>query len=203
MKRVLSISIISAILLISLTGCHWLQSEETTDSVETQPVAKTIEEFAFNVLLTLEFEDIDALAKMVHPGKGVRFSPYGYVNVDTDLVFIPEDLITSFRDNEILEWGAFDGTGFPINFTFADYFDEFIYDTNFNGLGKVGINEILGTGNSLINIEEVYPEAEFVEYYVKGAEESYGMDWKSLRIVLENYEEEWKIVGIIHDEWTI
>jgi hypothetical protein len=43
-----------------------------------------------------------------------------------------------------------------------------------------------------------------VEYYFPGFEAQYeGMDWKSLRLVFEQHQGSWKLVGIIHNEWTI
>jgi len=30
-----------------------------------------------------------------------------------------------------------------------------------------------------------------------------GMDWKSLRLVFEQYEGRWYLVGIINNQWTI
>jgi hypothetical protein len=51
---------------------------------------------------------------------------------------------------------------------------------------------------------EVYPDATVVEFHFPGFEEKYeGMDWKSLRVVVEKLDNKWYVVGIIHDQWTI
>jgi hypothetical protein len=85
-----------------------------------------------------------------------------------------------------------------------EYFDEFIYDQDFLAAEEVKANEVIGTGNTINNIAEVYPSAQFVEYHFPGFDpEMAGMDWVSLRLVFEWKDEQWWLVGIIHDEWTI
>ena len=68
----------------------------------------------------------------------------------------------------------------------------------------IGNNQIVQTGNTINNIEDVYPNAQFVEFHFTGFDPQYtGMDWTSLRIVMEEYNSQLYIIGIIHDEWTI
>ena len=56
----------------------------------------------------------------------------------------------------------------------------------------------------LENQFEVYDNPIIVEYYFPGFNPEYeGMDWKSLRLVFEQYEDNWYLVGIIHNQWTI
>jgi len=43
-----------------------------------------------------------------------------------------------------------------------------------------------------------------VEYHFPGFDKKYeGMDWASLRLVLIEAKDGWKLVGIVHDQWTI
>jgi hypothetical protein len=144
----------------------------------------------------------------VHPDKGVRFSPYTYVRVgeddDVDLVFSAEELTGLPADETVYRWGAFDGTGEPIDRTFSEYYGRFIYDVDFAFPTSVGFNEIVGAGNTINNVLDVYPQAQVVEYHLPGSNPDFGgMDWRSLRLVLENAGDGWYLVGIVHDEWTI
>jgi len=101
-------------------------------------------------------------------------------------------------------WGAYDGTGDPINLTFEGYYNKFIYDVDFANAKIIGNNTVVGHGNSLINISEVYPGAVFIEYHFPGFDPQYnGMDWRSLRLIFEEKDGAWYIVGIVHDQWTI
>ncbi len=59
-------------------------------------------------------------------------------------------------------------------------------------------------GNSIDNSQEYYPGAMVVEYHFPGFDPQYGgLDWASLRLVFQEFEGRWVLVGIIHDEWTI
>lgn len=156
------------------------------------------------VLALLKAKDMEKLSQAVHPDKGVRFSPYGYVNTETDLVFTVNEIRNLQSDHKVYVWGSYDGSGQPIELSFKDYYNKFVYDKDFQNAEETGYNKILGQGNSLINISDVYPDANFVEYYFPGFEPKYeGMDWESLRLVFEKKDSVWYLVGIIHDQWTI
>lgn len=163
---------------------------------------------AGKIVHALRDQDWETIADAVHPDKGVRFSPYTYVRVgegeDADLVFSAEELIGLPEDETVYHWGTFDGSGEPINVTFAEYYRRFIYDADFAWAYAVGFNQVIGRGNTINNVTEVYPQAQVVEYHLPGTDPQFGgLDWRSLRLVLEQVGEMWYLAGIVHDEWTI
>jgi len=159
---------------------------------------------ANEVVAALRDRDMEALAGQVHPSQGVRFSPYGYVQL-SDLVFLPGQVRGLLDDPTVYHWGVYDGSGLPINLTFAEYYAEFVYDLDFANAPEVGINRRMGpAGGTLDNTVEFYPGAIVVEYHFPGVDPQYaGMDWRSLRLVFREEGGTWYLVGIIHDEWTI
>lgn len=164
---------------------------------------------AAQAILALRDRDRQALANLVHPDKGVRFSPYGYVRATPgapggeDLVFSVAEVAGLWSDPTVYHWGSAAGTGEPIELAFAEYCDEYIYDVDFAQPDAIGLGEIIGRGNTLNNIGEVYPGAIMVEYYFEGFNPEYaGYDWRSLRLVLEEAGGSWYLVGVVHDEWT-
>jgi hypothetical protein len=159
-------------------------------------------ERASQVVQALRDQDMLALAGYVHPGMGVRFSPYAYVQ-DSNLVFFASQIAGLLSDPTVYHWGIYDGSGMDINLTFSEYYAEFVYDVDFASAPQVGINQRIGMGNSLDNSLEYYPGAIMIEYHYPGFDPGYqGMDWRSLRLVFQSYADEWYLVGIIHDEWT-
>lgn len=157
-----------------------------------------------NVLQLLKDKDMDDLEDFIHPSKGVRFSPYGYVDIDNHLVFTANQVEDLDDDTEVYTWGSYDGSGEDIDLDFNDYYDDFIFDVDFSDPELIGNNVIIGVGNSLINLEEVYPDGHFVELHFTGFDPQYeGIDWRSLRLVFETVDGDWYLIGIIHDEWTI
>jgi len=165
---------------------------------------------AAQAIMALKERDLQRLAALVHPDKGVRFSPYTYVQVGPDayggedLVFRSAQLPGLLADSTVYHWGVYDGSGAPIDLTFQEYYDRFIYDADFAHPDVVGFDEEVGWSSMINNIAEVYPQAVMVEVHFEGFEPQYaGMDWRSLRLVLEEAGGVWYLVGIVHDEWTV
>src|SRR5690606_16683656 len=123
-----------------------------------------IEERSMEVLTAIKDFDMEKLAGAVHPDKGVRFSPYGYVDVENNLVFTAEEVKNLASDTKTYLWGYYDGSGEPMTLSFADYHKKFIYDVDFVNAEQVGYNKTLGFGNSLNNSFEVYKTSIIVEY---------------------------------------
>jgi hypothetical protein len=158
---------------------------------------------AGQIIWALKQKDMQALSQLAHPDQGVRFSPYAYVS-NEDLVFRAPDVRNLMRDQTVRHWGDFDGTGNPINLTFEAYFRRFIYDADFARPQQVGCNTVIGRGNTINNIAAFYPDTIVIEYHFTGTDpQQGGLDWRSLRLVLQAQEDVWYLVGIVHDEWTI
>ena len=150
----------------------------------------------------IKIRDINALSEYVHPKKGVMFSPYSDLKNNDNIILEKKEMIKIYEKNEELVWGEYDGTGTRILLTFDNYFDRFIYDADFIEY-EPNYDSIMGTGNTLENMNSVFPDARSVEYYTPRTEEYAYMDWKSLRLLYEMYKGEYYLVAIIHNEWTI
>ncbi|OAV00336.1 Uncharacterised protein [Moraxella veridica] len=157
---------------------------------------------AFAVKYALQYQQYDKITPHIHPTKGVRFSLYAYVNPDKDKVFSQAEFDKYLNQSKIqFTWGEKDGTGDLYIVSLPTYLANWVVrDTRFE---KVGVNEFYGTGNSLNNLADVYPEHEFVEFYSAGSETCAGMDWRCMRLVFETYQGRPYLVAIITDEWTI
>lgn len=173
-----------------------------TDTTIPALLNQSILELSGQVLQSIKNQDYILLSSYVHPRKGVRISPYAYVQ-ETDQVFTNDEVASILADSSVYTWGAYSGTGEPIHLSFLDYYPKFIYDEDFANAPQVALNHRLSTGNSIDNSTEFYPGSRIVEYYFPGFNPQYGgMDWRSLRLVFSEYNSTWYLVGIIHDEWT-
>ncbi len=160
-------------------------------------------ETAHEIITALKDQDYETLATFVHPEKGVRFSPYTYVR-DEHLVFTAAEVADFANNDELYRWGIFDGTGDPIDMTVEEYYGRFIYDVNFFRPHSIGFDQFIGWSNTINNQAEYYPDSSFVEYHFPGFEEDFGgMDWRSMRLVMEQVDGEWKLIAVVHSEWTI
>ncbi len=161
---------------------------------------------AAEAIMALKDRDLDSLSSLIHPDLGVRFSPYATVQTGAggDLVFSASEARGLLADPSVYHWGTYDGSGLPIDLTFREYHEEFVYSADFVRPDVVGFNERVGQGNSIDNIASAYPDSVMVEYHFEGFEPEYaGMDWQSLRLVFLEQDGSWYLVGVVHDQWTI
>lgn len=183
-------------------------TEQPTSSDQPEDlegVPPLVTEAATTVMRALSRKDMGQLAAWVHPEKGLRFSPYAYVDPKKDLVFTRAEVEGLMEDGTKRVWRTYPGSGEQIEMTFADYYERFVYDADFLQDAEIAVNKGLGQGTMINNLNEVYPEAQydFVEYHIAGIDPSVeGMDWRSLRLVFEKIGEDRALVGIIHDQWT-
>lgn len=173
---------------------------ELVGGTEPHPVVGPL---ALEVVARLARKDIAWLASMAHPKKGIRFSPYAYVDPEEDVVLSSEEIVQLWNSGKALKWGYWDGEGGDIDFTFSEYYERFVYDADFVQSDEWSFNHSIGLGNTRDNSSEVYPGSVIVEFHIPGVDPQYGgMDWRSLRLVFEDFAGEWYLVGIIHAEWT-
>ena len=213
--------------ILSLSGCYFLspgnisstpdQQEsikprdgEEINNMEEEPTAivkgdlpQEIVSMGQITLVALKDYKYEKVEELVHPDICLRFSPYPYM-ADTNLLFCPGELIDTVNSDNIINWGNYDGTGEPIQLTFGDYHDNFIYVADFDSAPIIGLNVEVSSGNSINNIADIYPNGLMIEYYFPEFEAQYGgLDWRSLRLVFINVNEVWYLAAIIHGEWTI
>src|SRR5439155_17827154 len=88
---------------------------------------RELEARARNALEALRTHDMPRLAALVHPQKGVRFSPHAYVHADSDLVLTREELPRLWTDTTKRVWGRFDASGESIRLTFPRYHRRLVH----------------------------------------------------------------------------
>mgnify|MGYP000023432552 FL=1 len=154
------------------------------------------------IIQSLQEKNYKNFAEYIHPQKGVRFSMYAFVNPEQDKKFSKTDFEKYQPSKTLFTWGAMDGTGDLYKASINDYLGKWVYSKDF-ATGQVSFNEFQGSGNSLNNLKKIYPNADFTENFIKGSDANSGMDWKCLRLVFEEFQGKYYLVGVINDQWTI
>ncbi len=182
--------------MTTLSACH---HHKPTPS-------KALEQTAIEIVKLIAQKGWQALATHVHPEKGLRFSPSAFIDVNNDIVF-SQSQIAQLKNhaNQIRTWGSYDGTGNPIKLSFNDYYQKFIYNKDYITINPSPANQTLAKGNTINNIAKVYQSYhyQFFDFYYSGSAEYSGMDWSSLRLIFLEIEDQWYLVNIVHDQWTI
>lgn len=155
-----------------------------------------------DIIQALKDKNFKKFAEFIHPEKGVRFSMYAFVNPKEDKKFSKADFIRYQPTKTLFIWGTMDGTGDLYRANIHDYLADWVYSKDF-ATAQVSLNEFQGKGNSLNNVKEIYPNADFTENFMKGSEANSGMDWKCLRLIFEEFQGKYYLIGVVNDQWTI
>ncbi|MEK6267011.1 MAG: S-layer homology domain-containing protein [Planococcus sp. (in: firmicutes)] len=157
---------------------------------------------ANKILAELKAKDFADVATYVGSADGLTFCPYSGGCLDSGGVTFTKAQLPNFmtNSNDYL-WGYQDGSGFEINLTPAEYYDQFLMNATYTDKDRYG-RTTQPTAHEFIH--QLYPRAMIVEYHYPGTEQYDGMDWQSLSMVFEkNSSGKWILVAIINDRWTI
>lgn len=152
---------------------------------------------ADRVLAVLKVKDGPALAALVDD-RGVRLTPSAFVDVAADQVLSPAEVRAFWTDRASRVWGYIEASGDPIDLTPAAYAARYILDHDYAN-ATVSVNGNTDRGTTTDNTATAYPGATRVEYFRQGSDP---LDWSALRLVLAPAGNGWRLIGIIHDEWT-
>ncbi len=157
------------------------------------------------VITALKNKDMTKLATLVHPEKGIRFSPFSYVDTNSDRIITQEKIKNFFNDPRKYTWGYSDSDGLPIRMNSQNYYDSFVFDCDYSKADEISYNTTIGRSLTVSNIFEVYPRTIIVEFGKDPSDSSIkGEDWRSIKLIFEKYDDnKWYLVGIVHDQWKI
>lgn len=147
-------------------------------------------------------EDFESLADLVHPEYNLIFSPYATINLATDKYFTSEEVREFGTDKTVYTWGAFDGSSEAIEMTVEDYYGMFVFDRDYSLAPMISVDNIIESGNALENVEDIFPQAQFVEFHFPTDEAGGNYNWSTLRLVFEKYNDTYALTAIIHSGWT-
>ncbi len=209
MRALLILLLLSA----SLFACKSKSAKEPAKQDIVPDTVAVIDPKRDSILLQLTSEvftafknkDYNALAAMVHPEEGVRFSPYAYIDTAKDKKLSAAVIKEQADSNKqpVILWGTSDPADEPIRKTINSYVKDFVYDVDFLHPEKVKVNEFIGGGNTLNNLLAVYTGCDFTESHFSGFDKKFeGMDWRSLRLVFKLKDGKYFLVGVVHDAWS-
>lgn len=198
--------------IISLTSCDGSKSKSkgtnSSDNIllnsPTVNKDSLIFELTNQIMTSIKVKDFKKFSEFIHPIFGVRFSPYAFIDISTNVKLTSVTLIEQIKKQTKLVWGSFDGSGEIIQLTIEEYFNRFVYNADFINAEKKSINKMIGRGNTINNLESIYNGCDYTESYFSGFDKKFeGMDWCCLRLVFKKYNDKYYLVGIVHDQWTI
>lgn len=204
------------LLILTSTGCQ--SASESSESVVSEaratnhsstPISsdisqQTLRQQALRIQRALVNKDFSRITNDIHPTRGVRFSMYAYIRPETDKVFSRGQYAQYLQQSNIrFTWGEKDGTGDLLITPLPDYLSNWVAASAFDQNAEISINSSKAMGNSINNLNKIYQNSDFVEFYSNGSEKYSGMDWRAMRLVFEEYQGKRYLVAVINDQWTV
>lgn len=178
-----------------------IKSDTVKKDVETVPD----EPIAFAKMVAQKFINTNFDSWTSFSSNRIFMTPYAHVDTTTMNSINVERLSEFYKSDKKLFWGVQDGTGDSLKLSFEDYIERYVNDVRLMDTATVSyevVDEPVQHGNELHNIQNIFPSAIFVEAH-KPADDEMGMNWRSLIFVLEKSDTELRLIGLVHNEWTI
>ena len=212
MKKLTVYAIVALVIIAAIVAVIILMLSQKPGDPEPaaapEPVASDVSnreltEYAKDIMRCIVSGDYASLGAVSHPEYGVVFSPYATIDLNANRRFTASQVAELGRDTQEYIWGIYSGTADPIRLTPTEYFKRFVWDADYLQADKIRINRITAKGNALENIDEVFPDARYADFYIAPTNGSDGTDWHSLRLVFEDWEGKLMLSAVVHSEYTI
>ena len=216
MNKVFLYSVMTSTIALSMTisGCNAYDAANGSNQANQNPVIttpsdkqtsqQTLTQQALRIQSALATGDYAAITDDIHPTRGVRFSMYAYIRPEADKVFTRAQYAQYLQESKIrFTWGEKDGTGDPLITPLPDYLRTWVNASVFGNNPAITVNTSQASGNSINNLNKIYQNSDYVEFYSDGSEEYSGMDWRAMRLVFDEYQGKRYLVAIISDQWTV
>jgi hypothetical protein len=189
--------VVSALVFGGCAGAPARDSATAAEASQTLPTEDPMTT-ARAALEALREKRWDAFAALVHPERGICFTPY------------PEKCRATLTRQRFLElarsgkpnvWGEYDGSGEPMRLSWREYYDKFVYDRDFARAPVTKMGNVM-RGSMVYDIAKDYPNSRVVEFHFPSTDAG-SPDWASLRLVFEPAGDRWALVLVQHDAWSI
>ena len=136
------------------------------------------------------------LQKYIHPDKGVVMTWNVRFGGREDLHFTKEQIAA--MDTKKIYWGQTYGKGDDVYMTLEDYLGMMTRDIR--DITKIEtLQDLKGFTNSISASKQVGYEV----FWINEASKAKEYDWLGLVVILEEYQGQWYVVGLLRERWTI
>jgi hypothetical protein len=187
----------------SLKGSYTLNEERalTQTGAKTGSDPTSPEGIAEALFAALANEEYELFAQYADPDKGTTLAIYGFVTEDAP-VFDSRRWLALPLDGRIHQFGYYDGTGFPILASSAEWLHLFFTPHRERGEWERTVEtEVVGSG--MATPQDIWPDDTHITFFWAGSEPYDGMDWRSLTFVMTQTAEGWRLRGLVSNQWTI
>ena len=144
---------------------------------------------ALLTIKAIKFRHLKLLSTLIHPEKGIRFSPHAYIT--NGVVLDRNNLVSDYEKNIKYNWGISNDM-VPINLGFQEYYDNYVYDQDYANADKISFNEKVLRKNIIDNARKIYPNSIMVDFKILEY-----VNKEMLRLIFEKEIQDWYLVAIV------
>ncbi|MFO0757818.1 MAG: hypothetical protein U0359_15085 [Byssovorax sp.] len=168
------------------------------------PQRAVLEAVGQKALSALEKHDAKAFARLVHPKHGLDLGVLGTINHHV----ASTDVEAAFRDTKELPWDGRSNAGDePWQMSYAKLLSS-VGEKHYSRATAIGYNEVVQEdglcGGPCVDDEigAAFPGLPFIQYaYPTESPRNSGM-WYFLVIAFQQDGDDWKVAGLLEDEWS-
>lgn len=173
-------------------------------AIVSGPPAKVTPELARKggaVLAALKKVDCHALAKLIHPERGVMFTPYASNGPDQGKAATRATICQLLSDSSKVDWGLREESEDRVLLPPREYFARYVNDRDYEHAPEKASSSIERATWNPDMLDEDFPGSMFIDYHFPSSEAG-GLDWGSLFLIFERLRGELFLVGVVHHTWT-
>lgn len=146
--------------------------------------------------------DYKSLSVWVSPGRGVTVVPFSTVDFSQNITFTAAEIRELETNKNSYIFGIDPQNDKPITLTAAEFFRTYMQVSDFSAAPMIGINRIIRKGNAVENVAEIYSDCVFIDLYYPPSDPAAGVDWISMKVVLEPGEGSYALVALVRGVYT-
>jgi len=180
----------------------WVNSRYLTMDISAEGFCSDNEAAEFNEMVqsALTNEDGTLLAEMIPDNRALRIRRHWWNN---EVLIDHEDAGNLFDSDESIAWGEADGSGSPIEGSFADVISPLL-KKNLTSDNVLECNNIVHGGTAgIVKLPDSYEGINYYSSYRQPGSEDFELDWGTWVIGVEKWQGKYSLSFLIHYEWEI
>lgn len=165
------------------------------------------------LLPLLQKKDFSSLVPFVHPVKGLMIAAQARIEMGDDYpvrTISVTDLPRFLENTKKTIWGSRGATGMPIEMTAKDFWEKIMFRRKVTPSLKYTFDTVQATDMNDEGIKEQlqkrFPGSHFVDYLLPEVSSENVLEYErqaSFRLIFEEYQGRWYLVGLMLDQFTI
>jgi len=180
----------------------WVNSRFLTQDISAEEFCKAsqTESIITDFIEAISTKDSDLLDQIIDPERGLRIRRHWW---NPEVMISGEQLVQLFESEERYDWGVADGSGDPIDGTFAEVILPLL-ERDMIPAQEIGCNEILSGGTAgIVQLPFPYESVNFYSLYRPASPDEIEFNWGAWVVGIEKVLDSYFVSYLVHFEWEI